>query len=114
MHVPVGFMDKSSEHERHQAALAFLFARIDYERTLFVPYGEREFRLEGMRDLLSRLGDPQERFAIVHVAGTASRIPAFQFRAAFNRSPVIQHALQAHVSAMLTQLNPQWVFCLSE
>jgi len=66
-------MDLTSEHERHQAALAFLHARIDYERALFVPYGEREFRLEGMRELLARLGDPQERFAIVHVAGTKGK-----------------------------------------
>ena len=66
-------MDRTSEEDRYQAALAFLFARIDYERTLFVPYGEREFRLEGMRELLARLGDPQERFAIVHVAGTKGK-----------------------------------------
>jgi CRP-like cAMP-binding protein len=70
---------------------------------------------EGAVNFLSAIGpSPSAMTAIVHVAGTASRIPAFQFRAAFNRSPVIQHALQAHVSAMLTQLNPQWVFCLSE
>jgi dihydrofolate synthase/folylpolyglutamate synthase len=66
-------MVPTSEHERQQAALAFLLGRIDYERTQFVPYGERAFRLEGMRELLARLGDPQEHFTIVHVAGTKGK-----------------------------------------
>jgi CRP-like cAMP-binding protein len=38
------------------------------------------------------------------VAGTASRIPALRFRAAFNQSPALRHAFQAHISAMLRQL----------
>src|SRR5690348_10216274 len=66
-------MDRIREHDGYQAALALLFGRIDYERALFVPYGERVFRLEGMRELLARLGDPQERFSIVHVAGTKGK-----------------------------------------
>ena len=59
---------------------------------------------EGAVNFLSAIGpSPSAMTAIVHVAGTASRIPAFRFRAAFNRSPAIRHALQAHISAMLTQ-----------
>ena len=59
---------------------------------------------EGAVNFLSAIGpSPSAMTAIVHVAGTASRISAVQFRAAFNRSPVIRHALQAHISAMLTQ-----------
>jgi CRP-like cAMP-binding protein len=59
---------------------------------------------EGAVNFLSAIGpSPSAMTAIVHVAGTASRISAVRFRAAFNRSPAIQHALQAHVSAMLTQ-----------
>jgi CRP-like cAMP-binding protein len=60
---------------------------------------------EGAVSFLSAIGpSPSAITAIVHVAGTASRIPAFRFRAAFNRSPAIRQTLQAHVSAMLTQL----------
>ena len=60
---------------------------------------------EGAVGILSALGpSPSAITAIVHAAGTASRIPASRFRAAFNRSPVLRHALQAHLSAMLTQL----------
>ncbi|HUY31802.1 MAG TPA: Mur ligase family protein [Pirellulales bacterium] len=94
------FMDSTSEHDRRQAALAFLFARIDYERALFVPYGEQEFRLEGMRELLARLGDPQHRFAIVHVAGTkgkgstaamtAAALSAAGYRTGLYSSPHLQ------------------------
>jgi CRP-like cAMP-binding protein len=42
--------------------------------------------------------------AIVRAAGTASCIPAARFRAAFNRSPAIRHAMQTHFRAMLVQL----------
>jgi CRP-like cAMP-binding protein len=59
---------------------------------------------EGAVNLLSAIGpSPSAITAIVHVAGTASRIPTLRFRAAFNQSPAIRHALQAHISAMLTQ-----------
>jgi CRP-like cAMP-binding protein len=59
---------------------------------------------EGMVGSLSVLGpSPSAITAIVRAAGTASRIRASRFHAAFNRSPAIRHAIQIHVSAMLTQ-----------
>lgn len=59
--------------DSYQAALAFLYGRIDYERALAMPYGSRELKLDRMRELLRRLGDPQDRLAIVHVAGTKGK-----------------------------------------
>jgi CRP-like cAMP-binding protein len=60
---------------------------------------------EGAVSYLSAIGSsPSAITAIVHVAGTASRIPAVRFRAALNQSPAIGRALQTHISAMLTQL----------
>jgi len=60
---------------------------------------------EGAISSLSAIGpSPSAITAIVHVAGTASRIPALRFRAALNQSPAIRRALQTHISAMLTQL----------
>jgi len=57
---------------------------------------------EGALGLLSVLGpSPSAITAIVRAAGTASRIPAPQFHAAFDRSPAIRHAVQIHVNAML-------------
>jgi CRP-like cAMP-binding protein len=60
---------------------------------------------EGAIGILSVLGpSPSAITAIVRAAGTASRIPASQFHAAFNRSPAIRRAVQFHIRAMLTQL----------
>jgi dihydrofolate synthase/folylpolyglutamate synthase len=54
-------------------ALDFLKSRIDYERTWTVPYGQRDFRLDRMRELLDRLGNPHEGPNIVHIAGTKGK-----------------------------------------
>ena len=56
-----------------ESASAFLRSRIDYERTSTVPYGHRDFRLDRMRELLARLGNPQDALRIVHVAGTKGK-----------------------------------------
>src|SRR6202000_54153 len=58
---------------RRGDALAFLPDRIDYERTAGIPYGTREFKLDRMRRLLARLGNPQDGLPIVHVAGTKEK-----------------------------------------
>jgi CRP-like cAMP-binding protein len=59
---------------------------------------------EGAIGILSVLGpSPSGITAIVRAAGTASRIPASRFHAAFNRSPAIRHAVQIHVRAMLVK-----------
>jgi dihydrofolate synthase/folylpolyglutamate synthase len=57
----------------HEEALAFLLGRIDYERAATVPYGARDFKLDRMRELLDRLGNPQDSLPIVHVAGTKGK-----------------------------------------
>ncbi len=60
---------------------------------------------EGAVGMLSVLGpSPSDITAIVRAAGTASRIAASRFHAAFNRSPAIRHAVQIHVRAVLMQL----------
>jgi CRP-like cAMP-binding protein len=59
---------------------------------------------EGAVGILSVLGpSPSAVTAIVRAAGTASRITAPRFNAAFNRSPAIRHAVQIHMRAMLMQ-----------
>lgn len=57
----------------HQAALDFIWSRIDYERTAVIPYGQRTFRLDRMRNLLARLGQPDQGMPIVHIAGTKGK-----------------------------------------
>jgi CRP-like cAMP-binding protein len=61
---------------------------------------------EGGVGLLSVLGPSHSAItAIVRAAGTASRIPASRFHAAFNRSPAIRHVVLIHVRAILAQFH---------
>ena len=55
------------------AALAWLMSRVNYERTAVVPVAEEAFKLDRIRELLRRLGDPQAALPIVHVAGTKGK-----------------------------------------
>jgi len=50
-----------------------LLARINYERTTYVPYSEQHLKLDRMKALLARLGNPHHRVKIVHVAGTKGK-----------------------------------------
>lgn len=58
---------------RHAAALAFLMGRINYERVAAAPYGERTLKLDRMRTLLNRVGNPDAGMPIVHIAGTKGK-----------------------------------------
>ena len=57
----------------YAAALEFLYSRINYERTPPDPFASGAFKLDRMRELLRRLGDPQLRIPAVHVAGTKGK-----------------------------------------
>ncbi|MDW8262914.1 MAG: folylpolyglutamate synthase/dihydrofolate synthase family protein, partial [Phycisphaerales bacterium] len=54
-------------------AIRFLATLTDYERLRIVRYTSQNFDLDRMRTLLKRLGNPQERFRSVHVAGTKGK-----------------------------------------
>jgi dihydrofolate synthase/folylpolyglutamate synthase len=53
--------------------IEFLFNRINYERRSVLAYNEQRMRLENMRRLLEKLGDPHQRLSIVHIAGTKGK-----------------------------------------
>lgn len=57
----------------YQAAHEFLRSRIDYERTSTIPYHARHLKLDRMRDLLRRLGNPQDGLKFVHIAGSKGK-----------------------------------------
>lgn len=59
--------------DHRQAALDFLYGRIDYERTKPVSYGPATLKSERMRELLERLGNPHHELPVVHVAGTKGK-----------------------------------------
>jgi dihydrofolate synthase/folylpolyglutamate synthase len=64
--------DASVENSR-QLAIEWLRARVNYERSLVAPYNERQLDLARMRMLLARLGQPDAKLKIVHVAGTKGK-----------------------------------------
>jgi dihydrofolate synthase/folylpolyglutamate synthase len=61
------------QHSARDAAIEWLMGRINYERTAVIPYQERQLKLDRMRQLLTRLGQPDAGMKIVHVAGTKGK-----------------------------------------
>lgn len=57
----------------HERASQFLLGRINYERVADLPYNKRHLKLDRMRELLNRLGNPDAGLPIVHVAGTKGK-----------------------------------------
>lgn len=66
-------MHSRATSDSYQSALGFLLGRIDYERTAAGDYGPADLRLEPMRELLERLGDPLADLRVIHVAGTKGK-----------------------------------------
>ncbi len=60
--------------EAYDGCLEFLYGRLNYER-LGMPSrsGLKELRLDRIRWLLKRLGDPQKQYGIIHLAGTKGK-----------------------------------------
>src|SRR5215471_16870330 len=54
----------------YDEALAFWYGRVNYERKAPQP---GDLKLDRMRALMHRLGDPQDRLRIVHVAGSKGK-----------------------------------------
>ncbi len=66
-------MQRDRSTAPYDQALGFLLGRTDFERMLHAPYGRRDFKLDRMRELAERLGNPQQRMTIVHIAGTKGK-----------------------------------------
>src|SRR5258707_551971 len=65
-------------------ALAFWYGRINYEQRTPQP---GDLKLDRMRALMRRLGDPQDRLRIVHVAGSKGKgSPAAMLAAILTRA----------------------------
>src|SRR3982751_1107114 len=54
-------------------ALRFLSSLNDFERLRIVRYNTQNFDLDRMRTLLKKLGNPQDSFRSVHIAGTKGK-----------------------------------------
>ncbi|HXF69451.1 MAG TPA: Mur ligase family protein, partial [Thermoflexus sp.] len=60
-----------SEESAYLAALSSLFGRANFETRR--PRTPEAFRLDPIRRLLERLGNPHHRYAVVHIAGTKGK-----------------------------------------
>ena len=64
-------MHPSSQTAHYRDAMAFLASRENYER---VPQDDAvAFQLASMRELLERLGNPQNALPVIHIAGTKGK-----------------------------------------
>ena len=54
-------------------AVRYLGSISDYERLRIVRYTSQNFDLDRMRTLLKKLGNPQDQYKTVHVAGTKGK-----------------------------------------
>ena len=63
---------KDIEHE-YQAALDFLYSFIDYSLKRNFRNAAEKFNLDRMRKLMHLLGDPQNDYRVIHVAGTKGK-----------------------------------------
>jgi len=54
-------------------AMRYLETLTDYERLRIVRYNNQNFDLDRMRQLLKKLGNPQESFKSIHIAGTKGK-----------------------------------------
>ncbi len=59
--------------DAYQRAIDWLFGRINYEQSDPIPYSDRGMKLDRMRELMERLGNPQDKLQIVHIAGTKGK-----------------------------------------
>jgi dihydrofolate synthase/folylpolyglutamate synthase len=66
-------MDMRESEIRYQEALDYLYSFIDYSLTRQERYAAANFDLGRVEELLKGLGDPQDKFPVIHVAGTKGK-----------------------------------------
>ena len=67
------FKRKTPVIETFSAAVDYLLNQTDFERMRIVQYDEDTFKLDRMRTLLEAIGNPQEKVAMIHIAGTVGK-----------------------------------------
>jgi len=62
-----------SIEEKYQSALDLLYSYVDYSLKHSSELAKAEFNLDRMRDLMRLLGDPQDRYKVIHITGTKGK-----------------------------------------
>src|SRR5882757_4922490 len=71
-----GFIEPKPVHHgisNFTKAIRFLGTLSDFEKLRIVRYNSQNFDLDRMRTLLKKLGNPQDQFRSVHIAGTKGK-----------------------------------------
>ncbi len=86
--------------KNYNLALDYLYSFVDYSLKHASELAKAEFNLDRMRDLMAELGDPQDQYPIIHVAGTkgkgsvsalcASALSAAGYKTGLYTSPHLQ------------------------
>jgi dihydrofolate synthase/folylpolyglutamate synthase len=63
---------KNIEDSYHEA-LDYLYSFVDFSMQKAVTYSPERFKIERMQALVSSLGNPQQRYPVIHVAGTKGK-----------------------------------------
>ncbi len=112
---------------KYHDALRYLYGLVDYEKRRIERYSPREFKLERVMDLLDKIGNPQDQYPSVHIAGTKGKgsvsammaaiaqaggqkvglytsphLHTYRERIQINREPISRHAL----TALLEEIKP--------
>jgi dihydrofolate synthase/folylpolyglutamate synthase len=59
--------------KQYNLALDYLYSFVDYSLKHASELAKADFNLDRMRDLMDELGNPQEKYPIIHVAGTKGK-----------------------------------------
>jgi dihydrofolate synthase/folylpolyglutamate synthase len=57
----------------YEQAVEYLDSLVDFEKLGATYFGRDRFQLAGVRSLLTDLGNPQQTFKVVHIAGTKGK-----------------------------------------
>jgi dihydrofolate synthase/folylpolyglutamate synthase len=87
--------------QAYQKALDYIYSFVDYSRTRALTFSPEKFDLTRMFLLMEKLDNPQEKFPVIHVAGSkgkgstaammASVLKAAGYRTGFYSSPHLQN-----------------------
>ncbi len=64
---------KTERDAAYQVALDYIYSFVDFSRKRNLTADEADFSLERMRAFAARLGNPQEQYPVIHVAGTKGK-----------------------------------------
>lgn len=60
-------------NQKYQLALDYLYGFVDYSLSRQLRYSPEKFNLDRMRKLMTLMGNPQDQYPVIHIAGTKGK-----------------------------------------